>query len=79
MRIKKFLSWLSGFWTWLRRRIPGYRMRHGADVKYKKLKTAESQTNRNDVGDESPVSYLNLVSVYTVQRCILTVSEIEAN
>lgn len=62
MRIKKSLSWFRGLWNWLRRRLPIHRMRHGADVKYEKLKTAENQTNRGDAKDDGSVSYLSLVS-----------------
>lgn len=64
MRVEKYLSRLSGFWSWIRRQILGYRARHAAHVKYEKLNKSESETVKNDTRDGSRVSYLQLVSIY---------------
>lgn len=61
MRIKRFLSWIVGLYSWFARRILSLRIRYGSDVKYKNLEESKSRTDRNDVEDAVPVSYFNLV------------------
>lgn len=64
MRIKRFLSLLSGFHSWLWRRISNIRAwRYGANSKYTKVKESEIQPDRKDIDEGGPVGYLNLVNI----------------